>query len=507
MCRVDRTRPPSPAPLSSHHIKKYTWDLCSYAALRAVWFYCPVVLLELRLTGIVKIRPLPAAHRLLSYELDLSKMPLSQQDFEKTWEAAGENQAAHAIDAAWRRYQLVNSSDHTSKHESSDTTRAILEQSVDSLLQDPDISKASASHHLITLPANRIPWTPTDLNLKAGTTISIFSSGRLWRSKLLDLWVGPQFGVWYRIGVNGRVFNSTADSNTFVIGVPGELYIANQLPGWFTNPIGGRVSDSLGAYHATQGKFELLVIVWKPGTDVQSLFHKTRLADDSPGAPFVKQELERAKTEAERPTPPGWDFLWFLGRSTIYTSPAPASTTTTNIDQSKTPCIHCKPYENVGIIQKDLEPTMSLKPGTKVSWDWLFASLPSRTREDIDFTHDYLSVAFEFENGRDLTYTWSWELPEEYGYWCPFPTWTDREYHVVIRSGTKLLRQWLGESRDIYADYVKYIDDGKEDVEAMPKQVVKVWLIATNMLQKHEGEMTVRALKITGSEGAVVEVI
>ncbi|KAK3673342.1 hypothetical protein LTR78_006888 [Recurvomyces mirabilis] len=425
-------------------------------------------------------------------------MSLSQQEFEKTWEAAGENQAAHAIDAAWRPYQLVNSSSHTSRPECHDTTRAALERRINSLVQDPTISKASASHHLITLPANCIPWTPTGRNLKTGTTTSIFSSGRLWRSKLLDLWVGPQFGVWYRIGVNGRVFNSTADSNTFVTGTSGELYIANQLPGWFTNPIGGRVSDNLGAYHATEGNFELLVIVWKPGTDVQSLFQKTSLPDDSPGAPFVKQELDRAKTEDERPTPPG---------STIYISPASASTTTTGIDQSKTPCIHCKPYQNVGIIQTDLEPAIPLKPGTKVSWDWLLISLPSRTREDLDFTHDYLSVAFEFENGRDLTYTWSWELPEEYGYWCPFSTWTDRECHVVIRSETKLLGQWLGESRDIYADYVKYIDDGKGDVEAIPKQVVKVWLIAANMLQKHKEEMTVKDLKITGREGAVVEVI
>jgi hypothetical protein len=42
--------------------------------------------------------------------------------------------------------------------------------------------------------------------------------------------------------------------------------------------------------------------------------------------------------------------------------------------------------------------------------------------EDTLPTHDYLSVAVEFENGQDLSYFWSAALPPESNFRCPIPT-------------------------------------------------------------------------------------
>ena len=50
-------------------------------------------------------------------------------------------------------------------------------------------------------------------------------------------------------------------------------------------------------------------------------------------------------------------------------------------------------------------------------------------------THDYLSVALEFDDGQDLTWYWSSALPLGFAYRCPLKHWRHRETHVVARTG------------------------------------------------------------------------
>jgi hypothetical protein len=83
--------------------------------------------------------------------------------------------------------------------------------------------------------------------------------------------------------------------------------------------------------------------------------------------------------------------------------------------------------------------------------------LLSAVAEDTFPTHDYLSVAVEFDNGQDITYFWSSELPLETTFRCPIPTWTARETHVVVRSGLDDLGKWLSEKRDLFKDYAERI--------------------------------------------------
>ncbi len=107
--------------------------------------------------------------------------------------------------------------------------------------------------------------------------------------------------------------------------------------------------------------------------------------------------------------------------------------------------------------------------------------LPSKTREDTLPTHDYLSIAVEFDNGQDMTYFWSSELPVDMGFRCPIPSWAARETHVVARSGLGGLGQWFDEERDVYADYVANIGS------PVPGNIVRVWLIAVSLFQHSDG--------------------
>ena len=72
----------------------------------------------------------------------------------------------------------------------------------------------------------------------------------------------------------------------------------------------------------------------------------------------------------------------------------------------------------------------------------------------------------------------------------------------MIRNGTGRLNQWLTEKRDLYEDYKHYI--GEDDV---PQQIVRVWLIANNMFQRLDGDMTVKGISIEGGGEGVVKVL
>ncbi|MFZ2404827.1 MAG: DUF3047 domain-containing protein [Methylobacter sp.] len=72
-------------------------------------------------------------------------------------------------------------------------------------------------------------------------------------------------------------------------------------------------------------------------------------------------------------------------------------------------------------------------------------------------THDYLSIAVEFDNRQDIIYYWSAELPPETSYRCPISTWAHRGTHVVLRSGQQGLGEWFNEDRNLYQDYINAI--------------------------------------------------
>ena len=88
-----------------------------------------------------------------------------------------------------------------------------------------------------------------------------------------------------------------------------------------------------------------------------------------------------------------------------------------------------------------------------------------------------MSVALEFDDGRDLTRYWSARLPEGASYRCPLPHWRRRETHIVVRTGTTDLGRWLEEDRPVLADHRAAIGG------PLPGRVVRAWLISCTFPQ------------------------
>jgi hypothetical protein len=235
------------------------------------------------------------------------------------------------------------------------------------------------------------------------------------------------------------------------------------------------VSTSLAEYAKYKGGLTVVVLRWR-ATATEGL----RACASGDPAGRISAEIARL---ADPPEPPeGWTPLWFLGNSEIFR----------RSEEGGQPCIACHTERNVCILQHDAP--MELTPGSKLRWSWKVDELPSVMPENTMASHDYMSVAVEFENGRDITYTWSPELAAGTGYWCPLPTWKDREFHVVIRSGKNDLGKWLDEERDLHADYAKYMG-------TPPKRVVRVWLIAVSLFQRRSGRACFRKFVLEGEGG------
>ncbi|MFA6164660.1 MAG: DUF3047 domain-containing protein [Methylobacter sp.] len=317
-------------------------------------------------------------------------------------------------------------------------------------------------HRFFELPSDQKPWFDTGLDVEAGDSLTSFAAGKT-RFKDLPITLEPNFQLWFRIGQDGEIFRGTRDSHSFTAEQSGRLYLASYFPGEWADKT-GELATPDEVYDMVTGNLALLLIRWQGDT----LDGLKCLANHGDVNNLIAMEIDRLVSPVI--TPQGWDYLWFAGPAEIYQScTVPA----------KTSAICCHTHNDVGLLQKTV--SLSLKPNTRLRLSWKMDVLPSSVREDTLPTHDYLSIAVEFDNGQDITYYWSAELPPETSYRCPIPTWTARETHVVIRSGPQGLGEWLNEERDIYQDYINAIGG------TMPGNIVKVWLIALSLFQHKEG--------------------
>ena len=325
---------------------------------------------------------------------------------------------------------------------------------------------------IFDIEASRVPWLDTGIDLDEGEWVSTLAAGRVVVSDRLDLWLGAQFQLWMRVGERGTIFNGTRDTHSFRAAASGRLYLAGCFPGQWGDA-SGRISTSLAEYQKFCGGITVAVIRWN-GEAGDAL---AALAGAAQGGEWFARE--HARLCAPVAPPLGWDYLWLLGRSEIFRSTSDAGH----------PCIACDTQGNVSILQHDV--AFDLSAGTRLGWSWKVDELPSILPENTALSHDYLSVAVEFENGRDITYTWSPELAAGTGYWCPLPTWKDREFHVVVRSGGERLGTWLDERRDLEADYRRFIGEP-------PRRIVRVWLIAVSLFQRRRGRAFFRDFTLEG---------
>jgi Protein of unknown function (DUF3047) len=340
-----------------------------------------------------------------------------------------------------------------------------------------------AGAEILQLPGNVPPWTRTGIRVMKGECVTWLAAGRIVISPELELSGGPRFHLWARIGDRGTIMNGPGDTFTLTARDEGPLDLAIYHGEWATPE--GDLATPREAYATLKGAIDVCLLHWqRPGLDAVRA-GLGRLAELAQDEPLLAAELARLESPVRDPA--GWRHLWFLGQSRIF-----ESTRTDGRD-----AIRIAMRDDLAIVQKPAP--FDLTPGTRLTWEWKIDSLPAQVAEDTLPTHDYISLAVEFENGKDLSYFWSCALPVGHSFACPIPTWTARETHLVLRSGRKELGHWVRESRDLYADCARIYG-------AAPTRIVAIWLIAVSSFRRGRGDALVAdiALEAAGKRLVVL---
>jgi Protein of unknown function (DUF3047) len=315
---------------------------------------------------------------------------------------------------------------------------------------------ALAVSRYMQLPAQQPPWTSTGVRLRRGQCYTVLGAGLIhWSRRHPHLYGGAGFHLWARVSPGGRVVNMIRNSSSFVADVDGDLELGIYLGMW--RDAFGQLDTPAASYARLEGALEVLVLAWQG----DSLSGLKALHARCP-APPLSAEIQRLAAPVR--VPPEWDYLLETGSSDIYRDCSGAG-------QPRI-CLHAT--DDQGILRKPLD--FALTPTTRLSWRWRLDEHPSRVAEDTNATHDYVSIATEFDNGRDLTWIWSSALPIETWFDCPIKAWSSRETHYVTRSGFAAAGQWCSESRAVYDDVVLAMG-------SPPARIVAVWLICVASFQ------------------------
>ena len=320
------------------------------------------------------------------------------------------------------------------------------------------VRETISAAHVVRLHANDVPWHGTGMRVKAGQAYSLFASGRVqWSPRDPTLYGGPRQHLCARIAPGGRVVNPTCDTGTFVADVDGELELGIYMGMW-KNALGD-LATSESLYRRLTGGIDVLAIAWR-GDAANAL---AALDDSNLQPPLISREIARLR--APRAPPAHWDYLLETGSAGIFSDA---------FGPSGEPMIAVDSLDDQGIVCAPV--SCELNPSTRLSWRWRVTECPSSIAEDRPQTHDYISIATEFDNGRDLTWIWSSQLTPETYFDCPIHAWTARETHWVVRSGNEHLGQWCSEERHVHADVLAAMG-------APAGRIVRVWLIALSSFQ------------------------
>jgi hypothetical protein len=321
------------------------------------------------------------------------------------------------------------------------------------------LADVAAEAQLVDVPVNRAPWATTRLQVAAGEDVTWLAWGMVNLIKRLGIVATAHQALAGRVGA-GPALRSPRDTLTFTADRSGPLELGSVFPaGGELHPDGSVKTDRV-PYRLQSGSLSAVVVRWPPGTDPRDALESVAARDASG---LCAAEVARL---ADPPQPPaGWEHHPLSGEEEIYSASADG--------------IAARCDRTAGIIQRPAE--TPLTPTLRLRWSWRMDELPSRLPEDTMLTHDYLSVALEFDDGQDLTWFWSCALPVGYAYRCPFEHWRHRETHIAARTGTADLGRWVDEERPVLADHQASIGG------SAPGRVVRAWLIAVSFVQRSEG--------------------
>ncbi|MGD9600747.1 MAG: DUF3047 domain-containing protein [Gammaproteobacteria bacterium] len=313
-----------------------------------------------------------------------------------------------------------------------------------------------ACERWMRLPGQVPPWQPTGCHVQAGQQYSLFAGGRIrWSRTHPDRHGGPSFHLWARVRPGGRCVNLAANSGTFTADVSGEIELGIYMGRW--RDAAGTLATSHDLYARLSGELGCWLVVWRHAA-------LTDLARLRAAVPASILAAEEARLAAPVTPPAGWDYLLDTGQSEIFRESV--------CDGHR--AIEIEARDDQGILITPVD--VPLTPATRLQWTWCADALPSTLAEDRTHTHDYVAIAAEFDDGRDLTWNWSAALPPETYFACPVPAWRARETHLVVRCGNPVPGRWYTESRAVHADVARSM--------GMPAgRIVRVWLIALATFQ------------------------
>ena len=297
----------------------------------------------------------------------------------------------------------------------------------------------------LTLSASELDWRGTGVIVKTDDRFGVSARGAIWLSRPMSVVMEPKSALWVRIKGSGRIAKIADNDHVFTAWADGEVEVFLKAMSEWASPTGDLISP---VRVPTTGEIRVRI-----GPTVQ--------ADTAPRLPNH------------------WQHLWRLGDGTVY------------MPTAITDEIAIDTHGDVGILQTDIDHVLT--PNSRLTWSWRVDALPSRLPEDLTLTHDYLSVAVEFDDGSDLTFMWSAGLSHNHIFTCPLDFWCDRETHWVVRTPKDGLGRWHSEDRALW-------DDTQNAYGTRPARAVRLWLIANSIFQRNRGLATVRDLRLV--EGA-----
>jgi hypothetical protein len=314
------------------------------------------------------------------------------------------------------------------------------------------LRQAGAHVAQVRVDARSDPWTPTGLFVEQGAAMTWLANG--------DSWIatrgGPHLdaGLQLRVRTGGRAPALDGTGTTFTAAAPhgGPIELCSLFPGELREAEEHVTYDRMMPRALFRGGFDVVVAAWATGTDVDARLAEAA-ARDATG--LCRRELERVRAPVAPPA--GWTPHGHVPLAGLH--------------RERDGEIDVHSHGRVEIVCREARAPVT--ETLRLRWRWRMDQLPAKRAEDTLLTHDYMSVAVEFDDGRDLSYYWSVALPVEASYRCPLPHWREREWHLVVRSGSAGLGEWHAEERKLARDRALAIGG------TPPREVVRVWLIVT----------------------------
>lgn len=307
-------------------------------------------------------------------------------------------------------------------------------------------------------------WSPVGFSVQAGDELTFAASGEV--DIGLEYPLEPRHALWGRIGERGTIFQFPANHHSiisqdsgqvFVAASPSGLLWANRQGDWL--PLIEQVPDA-------ELSISVETIAWT-GTAHEGLL-ATQAASDPELASLSTDAL--AAIDNRNVLPEGFEYMWNMSSANIF------SIFTEDAKQG----VRAFTNDDFGIIRIPVD--LPLTADSRIQFDWRYQSLPALASETSAASHDYMSIAVEFDNGRDITWMWSRDLAPQTHFECPLPEWVGREWHIVLQEGVAGLGQWYSHDRPILADYTMTVPGES------PARITGVWIIANAVFGRQQAE-------------------